>query len=94
MAHIKLIHAFVGRGALVLLLSCALSGFFTYLLVRRLTGSEGAALCAGLAYAIAPFRAEAGTPQQVVDVGADVSHSESESDRHHVACEGGGVLAQ
>jgi hypothetical protein len=40
-----------------LLLSCALSGFFTYLLVRRLTGSEGAALCAGLAYAIAPFRA-------------------------------------
>ncbi|MGH9309681.1 MAG: hypothetical protein ACRD1U_09930 [Vicinamibacterales bacterium] len=40
-----------------LLLSCTLSGFFTYLLVRRLSGSEGAAICAGLAYAFAPFRA-------------------------------------
>lgn len=40
-----------------LLLSCTLSGFFTYLLVRRLSGSEGAAVCAGLAYAFAPFRA-------------------------------------
>ena len=40
-----------------LLLSYALSGFFSYLLVRRLTGSTAAALCAGLAYAFAPFRA-------------------------------------
>ena len=40
-----------------LLLSYSLSGFFTYLLVRRLTGSPVAALCAGLAYAFAPFRA-------------------------------------
>jgi hypothetical protein len=40
-----------------LLLSAALSGFFTYLLVSRLTGSAAAALCAGLAFAFAPFRA-------------------------------------
>jgi hypothetical protein len=40
-----------------LLLSCALSGFFTYLLVRRLTGATPAAICAGLAYGFAPFRA-------------------------------------
>lgn len=40
-----------------LLLSGALSGFFTYLLVLRLTGSVAAAICAGLAYAFAPFRA-------------------------------------
>lgn len=40
-----------------LLLSGALSGFFTYLLVWRLTGSSAAAICAGLAYAFAPFRA-------------------------------------
>ena len=40
-----------------LLASCALSGFFTYLLVRRLTGSTVAAACAGVAYAIAPVRA-------------------------------------
>ncbi len=40
-----------------LLLSCALSGFFTYLLVRRVSGSTPAAVCAGLAYAFAPFRA-------------------------------------
>ena len=40
-----------------LLLSYTLSGFFTYLLVRRLTGSTAAALCAGMAYACAPFRA-------------------------------------
>jgi hypothetical protein len=42
---------------LALLASCTLSGFFTYLLVRRLTGSPLAALVAGTAYAIAPFRA-------------------------------------
>jgi hypothetical protein len=40
-----------------LLLSYALSGFFTYLLVRRLGGSTIAAFCAGLAYGFAPFRA-------------------------------------
>jgi hypothetical protein len=40
-----------------LLLSCTLSGFFAYLLVHRLTGSTAAALCAGVAYAFAPFRA-------------------------------------
>ena len=40
-----------------LLSSYALSGFFTYLLVHRLTGSSAAAFCAGLAYAFAPFRA-------------------------------------
>ena len=40
-----------------LLLSGTLSGFFAYLLVRRLTGSEAASICAGVAYAFAPFRA-------------------------------------
>jgi hypothetical protein len=40
-----------------LLLSYALSGFFAYLLVRHLTGSTAAAICAGLAYGFAPFRA-------------------------------------
>jgi len=40
-----------------LLMSYALSGLFTYLLVVRLTGSRAAAFCAGLAYAFAPFRA-------------------------------------
>lgn len=40
-----------------LILSYALSGFFGYLLVRRLTGSTLAALCGGLAYAFTPFRA-------------------------------------
>jgi hypothetical protein len=42
---------------IALLLSYTLSGFFTYLLVLRLTGSTPAAVCAGLAYAFAPFRA-------------------------------------
>jgi hypothetical protein len=40
-----------------LLLSSTLSGFFTYLLVRRVTGSTLAALCGGVAYALAPVRA-------------------------------------
>jgi hypothetical protein len=40
-----------------LLLSYTLSGFFAYALVRRLSGSTLAALCAGLAFAFAPFRA-------------------------------------
>ena len=51
-----------GAGALAaynvaLLLSCWLSGYFTFLLVRRLTGSPAAALVAGVAFAIAPYRA-------------------------------------
>lgn len=41
-----------------LLLSCALSGFFTYLLIQRLTGSVLAAACAASAYALAPYRAD------------------------------------
>jgi hypothetical protein len=40
-----------------LLLSSTLSGFFTYLLVHRLTGRTAPSICAGLAYAFAPFRA-------------------------------------
>lgn len=40
-----------------LLLSSVLSGVFTYLLVRHLTGSTSAGICAGLAFAFAPFRA-------------------------------------
>lgn len=40
-----------------LLLSYALSGVFAFALVERLTGSRLAALCAGLAYACAPYRA-------------------------------------
>ena len=39
------------------LASFALSGWFTYLLVYRLTGSIAAGLCAGIAYGFAPFRA-------------------------------------
>jgi hypothetical protein len=42
---------------LSLLASYALSAWFTFLLVRRLTGSTPAAICAGLAYGFAPFRA-------------------------------------
>lgn len=42
---------------LALLASTTLSGFLTYLLVRRLTGSTLAALAAGVAYAVAPVRA-------------------------------------
>jgi hypothetical protein len=42
---------------LALLLSFVLSGFFTYLLVLRLTGSRAAAFCAGVAFAFAPYRA-------------------------------------
>jgi hypothetical protein len=39
------------------LASFALSGWFTYLLVYRLTGSIAAAIVAGIAYGFAPFRA-------------------------------------
>jgi hypothetical protein len=40
-----------------LLLTYALSGFFAYLLGRRLTGSAFAGICAGLAFGFAPYRA-------------------------------------
>ncbi len=40
-----------------LLLTYALSGFFAYLLVRRLTGSSVAGICAGLAFGFSPYRA-------------------------------------
>jgi hypothetical protein len=40
-----------------LLLTYALSGFFTFLLVRHLTGSSLAGLCAGLAFGFSPYRA-------------------------------------
>jgi hypothetical protein len=39
-----------------LLLSFVLTGFFTYLLVRDLTGSRAAGLLAGVAFAFCPFR--------------------------------------
>ena len=41
---------------IALILSFALSGFFAFLLGRRLTGSALAGLCAGLAYGFAPYR--------------------------------------
>ena len=40
-----------------LLASCALSGWFAYLLVLRLTASPLAAACGGVAFAVAPYRA-------------------------------------
>ena len=40
-----------------LLLTYALSGFFAFLLARRLTGSTFAGICAGLAFGFAPYRA-------------------------------------
>ena len=42
---------------LSLLASYTLSAWFAYLLVHRVTGSVPAAICAGLAYGFAPFRA-------------------------------------
>jgi MFS family permease len=42
---------------IVLILTFALSGFFAYLLVFRLTGSRLAAVCGGLAYGFSPYRA-------------------------------------
>ena len=41
------------------LLGYALSGFITFLLVRRLTGHDGAALVAGVIFALYPYRADA-----------------------------------
>jgi hypothetical protein len=41
---------------LALITACALSGFFTYLLVRHLTGSTVAGIVAGIAFAFAPYR--------------------------------------
>jgi hypothetical protein len=40
-----------------LLLSYSLSGFFAFLLTRRLTGSSFAGICGGVAYGFAPYRA-------------------------------------
>jgi hypothetical protein len=40
-----------------LVLACAMSAFFAYLLVLRLTGSRPAGLCAAVAYGFAPYRA-------------------------------------
>jgi hypothetical protein len=40
-----------------LIASYALSGWFTYLLTYRLTGSAAASVCAGVAFATAPYRA-------------------------------------
>ena len=40
-----------------LVLTYALSGFFTFLLVQRLTGSTVAGACAGLAFGFSPYRA-------------------------------------
>jgi hypothetical protein len=47
----------LGAYNVVLILTVALSGFFAYLLVLRLTGSRVAAMCGGLAYAFSPYRA-------------------------------------
>jgi hypothetical protein len=41
---------------LTLMLAVALAGYFMYLLVRRLTGSEAASIFAGLAFTFMPFR--------------------------------------
>ena len=40
-----------------LLLTYALSGFFAYLLGKRLTGSTFAGICAGIAFGFSPYRA-------------------------------------
>ena len=40
------------------LLTFALSGFFAYLLGRRLTGSVFAGICAGIAFGFSPYRAQ------------------------------------
>ncbi|MEO5897306.1 MAG: hypothetical protein ABIS06_16575 [Vicinamibacterales bacterium] len=47
----------VGCYNVALILSYWLSGFFGFLLARRLTGSSAAGLVAGVAYACAPYRA-------------------------------------
>ena len=46
----------LGAYNVVLILTVALSGFFAYLLVLRLTGSRVAAVCGGLAYGFTPYR--------------------------------------
>ncbi|MEO6212540.1 MAG: hypothetical protein ABIP65_02825 [Vicinamibacterales bacterium] len=47
----------IGGYNVALILSYWLSGFFAFLLARRLTGSTAAGLIAGVAYACAPYRA-------------------------------------
>ena len=46
----------LGRLTLNILLSFVLTGLFTYLLVRDLTGSRAAGLLSGVAFAFCPFR--------------------------------------
>ncbi|MEN9934485.1 MAG: hypothetical protein RLZZ387_1064 [Chloroflexota bacterium] len=52
---------------LLIFLSHVLSGYFVYLWLLRLTGSRGAGIVAGLAFALAPYRLihSAGHPQMV-----------------------------
>ncbi len=47
----------IGAYNVCFILTFALSGFFAYLLGRELTGSRFAAICAGIAFACAPYRA-------------------------------------
>ena len=47
----------IGAYNVCLILTYALSGFFTYLLVLRLTDSRLAAFCGGLAFGFSPYRA-------------------------------------
>ena len=47
----------IGAYNVALILSCWLSGFFAFLLGRRLTGSSLAGAVAGVAFAFAPYRA-------------------------------------
>jgi hypothetical protein len=47
----------IGAYNVCLILTYALSGFFAYLLVLRLTGSRLAAFCGGLAFGFSPYRA-------------------------------------
>ena len=47
----------IGAYNVCLLLTFALSGFFAFLLGRRLTGSTFAGICAGLAFGFSPYRA-------------------------------------
>jgi hypothetical protein len=46
----------IGAYNVCFLLTFALSGFFAYLLGRELTGSRFASVCAGIAFACAPYR--------------------------------------
>jgi len=56
----------VGAYNVCLILSCALSGFFAYLLILRLTGSRLAAFCGGFAFGFSPYRASQMSHLQVL----------------------------